>query len=609
MFKDLIKKASDVQVSPKTTNVFKYILLFAMCVFLFLLNIEGITLINNELTPFIFWITTTYGLCAYITLFILFGVTNCIIGNFFISYLVMEILTLCFGIANRVVFFVRDQYITIADFKILGEALKVDINIVEFFHPCIIVFIVIGIILGFCAWFLTKSLKKDKVFNCNKKAIVLARFAISSVLIVAFVFMHKNTVKLALDYVAAYKTTGETVWFCKSIFGNTSEAVSKEEINQIYMCFEEQLSVKEEVSEKRPNVIVIMSEAFWDINNWNGLVQSKINPMDKYYELVSESVTGELAVNVFGGGTNQTEFEFLTGINSKYLISMNGYGEYYSLKQESMVSYMEQLGYYTMAFHPYDKEFWDRHIGYSNMGFDAFYSDVEFMNKEMYRGYISDKSLTYEIIERFEIQKKEQPQQPIFSFAVSIQNHISDMSTLNEVTENFEGGIIATQINISGVEEIVAQEINEYYNGMYESIEALEALMDYFENYDEETVIVFFGDHAPSLAKNLNATEKKMYRTPYMIWANYDIDYQEYGDMNVSYLSSALIDYLDLPKPNQYYVNMYMLEHYPINTRYEQERKDSIEDERILDMMSIYSTIVNRFPKEEMALPIWSLTE
>lgn len=609
MFKNLIKKASDVQVSPKTTNVFKYILLFTMCVFLFLFNIEGITLINNELTPFIFWITTTYGLYAYITLFILFGVTNCIIGNFFFSYLVMEIITLCFGIANRVVFYVRDQYITIADFKILGEATKVDINIVKFLHPFIIVFIVIGIILGFCAWFLSKSLKKEKVINCSKKTIVLARIVISSVLIFTFVFMNKNTVKLALDYVAAYKTTGETVWFCKSIFGNTSEAVSKEEINQIYMCFEEQLSVKEEVSEKRPNVIVIMSEAFWDINNWNGLVQSNINPMGKYYELVSDSITGELAVNVFGGGTNQTEFEFLTGINSKYLISMNVYGEYYSLKQESLVSYMEQLGYYTMAFHPYDKEFWNRHIGYSNMGFDAFYSDVDFVNKEMYRGYISDKSLTNEIIERFEIQKKAQPQQPIFSFAVSIQNHISDMSTSNEVTGNFEGGIIATQINVSGVEEVVGREINEYYNGMYESIEALEMLMDYFENYDEDTVIVFFGDHAPSLAKNLNTTEKMMYRTPYMIWANYDIDYQEYGDMNVSYLPSVLIDYLDLPKPNQYYVNMYMLEHYPINTRYEQERKDSIEEERILDMMSIYSTVVNRFPKEEMALPIWSVTE
>ena len=104
-------------------------------------------------------------------------------------------------------------------------------------------------------------------------------------------------------------------------------------------------------------------------------------------------------------------------------------------------------------------------------------------------------------------------------------------------------------------------------------------------------------------------TEIKMYRTPYLIWTNYAVEHQDYGDFNASYLSSVLIDYLDLPKPNQYYVNMYMLQHYPINTRYEQQRKDSIEEEKMLDMMSIYSTIDNRFPREEMALPIWSVSE
>ncbi len=609
MYKDLIKKASGVQLSPKVMNTMKYILMFALCVFLFLFNIEGITVINDDITPFIFWVTTSYGLYAYITIGLLFGIINCIIGNFFFSYLIMEIITLCFGIANRVVYFIRDQYITMADFKVLGEAFKVDINIETMLHPCIIVLVVIGIVFACIAWVLNRTLKRERSVNSSKKRIAITRVVISAFLIFAFIFMHKNTEKLALDNISAYKTTGGTIWFCKSIFGNTSEAVSNEEIHQIYKRFKESISIVGQNSDKRPNVIVIMSEAFWDINNWDGIVESSINPMDKYYDLVSDSVTGELAVNIFGGGTNQTEFEFLTGINLKYLNTSSCYGEYYSLEQESMVSYMEQLGYYTMAFHPYDKEFWDRNAGYSNMGFDAFYSDVDFINREMYHGYISDKSLTCEIIERFEAQKNIQPEKPIFSFAVSVQNHVGDMNTSKEATSNIENGDISTQVNIAGVSDSVYQEINNYYNGMDETIEALEALMVYFENYQEDTVIVFFGDHAPSLVRNLSNTEIKMYRTPYLIWTNYAVEHQDYGDFNASYLSSVLIDYLDLPKPNQYYVNMYMLQHYPINTRYEQQRKDSIEEEKMLDMMSIYSTIDNRFPREEMALPIWSVNE
>ena len=46
---------------------------------------------------------------------------------------------------------------------------------------------------------------------------------------------------------------------------------------------------------------------------------------------------------------NQTEFEFLTGINLKYLNTSSCYGEYYSLEQESMVSYMESSNFIPKA--------------------------------------------------------------------------------------------------------------------------------------------------------------------------------------------------------------------------------------------------------------------
>ena len=76
------------------------------------------------------------------------------------------------------------------------------------------------------------------------------------------------------------------------------------------------------------------------------------------------------------------------------------------------------------------------------------------------------------------------------------------------------------------LEEDIAN-VEEYYNGMRETIEALEELIAYFEDYDEDTVIIFFGDHAPKFLKLIFDSEGKelergFYRTPYMIWSNYE---------------------------------------------------------------------------------------
>ena len=275
---------------------------------------------------------------------------------------------------------------------------------------------------------------------------------------------------------------------------------------------------------------------------------------------------------------------------------------------------MEELGYYTMAFHPHERDFWERELGYTNMGFDVYYSDKDFKNREICHGYISDKSLTQEIIDRFEERKSISPEQPIFTFAVSVQNHVDDLFTLDELSRKKGCTGITVEIVEDQLNEELDETVEEYYNGLRESIGALEELIHYIEDCKEDTVIVFFGDHAPTFAKKLcgadgKEAEMNLYRTPYMIWTNYVNDYESYGDMNLSYLSSVLIEYLELPKPNHYYLNKYMLENYPINTNYEQECSENIDEQRLLDMMGIVSTISKRFPKEEMALPYWEIAE
>jgi hypothetical protein len=275
---------------------------------------------------------------------------------------------------------------------------------------------------------------------------------------------------------------------------------------------------------------------------------------------------------------------------------------------------MKDLGYYTMAFHPYEGEFWERKTSYPKMGFEVFYDDVMFQNRDISHGYISDMSLTKEIIDRFEEQKVKQPKQPIFTFAVSVQNHVTDLDDFYAYEAEVDYTGINTTVNNDNVSEVNRKDVEEYYNGLYETLDALEALLDYFENYEEDTVVVFFGDHAPSFVSMICDTTGKeigtgMYRTPYMIWTNYENDYVSYGDFNLSYLSSVLIEYLEFPKPQQYYMNKYMLEHCVIDTRYEQCNSEKLDGHKKVNMMNSVYYLCDTFPEKAMALPYWQIVE
>ena len=144
--------------------------------------------------------------------------------------------------------------------------------------------------------------------------------------------------------------------------------------------------------------------------------------------------------------------------------------------------------------------------------------------------------------------------------------------------------------------------------------------MEYFENVEEPVEIVFFGDHLPSLKskffKSLNGKGlsgldlqelQDLYTIPFMIWTNYENSYKQYGDFNLSYLSSVLIECLDFPKTRQYYVNKYMLENCKINTKYERIYSNGLDKQKVIDAMNTVLYMCENFPKEEMALHYWKI--
>ncbi len=80
-----------------------------------------------------------------------------------------------------------------------------------------------------------------------------------------------------------------------------------------------------------------------------------------------------MLVSVFGGGTSNSEYEFLTG-NSVSSLPLNGnaYTQFVKHKVPSLASQLKQQGYDTLASHPYKHTDGTEIRVYPLLGFDNF---------------------------------------------------------------------------------------------------------------------------------------------------------------------------------------------------------------------------------------------
>lgn len=306
------------------------------------------------------------------------------------------------------------------------------------------------------------------------------------------------------------------------------------------------------IPEDRPNIIVVMNESFSDLSR---LGDFKTNEpyLSYFYSLKNNTIRGDLLVSVFGGYTCNTEYEFLTGMNTG-LLAPNAlpYSQMiFNNIPYSMVTHMKALGYNTMAFHPYYKNGWNRTNVYNFMGFDEF---VSFENMKKYsahperlRAYVSDKG-NYGTIMNYLHEKKDQSSRD-FIFNITMQNHGG------YVYEDFD--------NIIQIEDMKGSypQTEQYLSCIKYSDDALGYFLNELRQYDEPTIVVLFGDHLPNVepafyeelmgksAEDLTAEENaEKYTVPFIIWANYDIKSEKGIKTSPSFLSNKLMEVAGLPK-------------------------------------------------------------
>lgn len=312
----------------------------------------------------------------------------------------------------------------------------------------------------------------------------------------------------------------------------------------------------EDVPERTPNIIVIMNEAFSD-----PAVLGQFSTNEDYMPFVhslldgaEDTVSGLLNVSVKGGNTANTEFEYLTGSSMAFLpYGSIPYQQYIKDETPSMASWLSDFGYRTVAMHPYRAAGWDRNKVYPLMGFDEMYFEEFYEDSALIRKYVSDEA-DYEKLIR--IYEQKEPGEPLFLFNVTMQNH----SSYNDWADydNFTPDITA-----DGIDSDV---LSAYLSLMKLSDQAIEELVQYFSEEEEDTVIVFFGDHQPTDSVinpilKLNGTtssalspeeEASRYQVPFFIWANYDIEEESGLNISANYLASRTLDAAGLPKPGYF---------------------------------------------------------
>lgn len=301
-------------------------------------------------------------------------------------------------------------------------------------------------------------------------------------------------------------------------------------------------------SKTRPtNLVVIMNESFADLTAFDGLEVSE-DPTPFLHSMEENTIKGWMYSPVTGGGTASVEFEYLTGFSTLF---QPPHTVAYQLYTEEGMPALSALagtqGYTSTAFHPYKASGWNRPIVYEHMQFDHQIYEEDVDSPELVRNYISDRS-DYETLFRITDQAEDDPQ---FIFNVTMQNH----SSYSQGWRNLE-----KTITLSPKLCEADPSAEQYLSLMRASDDALRELIAHYEQVEEPTMVVLFGDHHPPLKNGFyealygkplseRTTEEvlQQYATPFFIWTNYDIEERQDVILSPNYLGVLTAQTAGLP--------------------------------------------------------------
>ena len=482
-----------------------------------------------------------------------------------ISYILSQAIYLAAPIISRLKFDIRGEVLLLNDLALVKNANEMA-NFVEFDSRFIIQSIEVALIIIALSFLLH-----------HKKIIVNRITSIVTALLLfvflALTFVIPNSKDMILNYCgintsvrfspnAMHEKNGTWMGLYINHVLNKIEAPDNYSKDTVYKILNDANNKEQKITEIKPNVIMIMSESFYDPLNIPN-VKFSIDPISNTRKLMEQYESGTMVSSTFAGGTSTIEFEAFTGQSVEFM----PYGTVPYTDLEKQLSNVETIqkvfknnGYKTLALHTYDGTFYNRENVYPRLGFDDFIEAKEMENVNYYGKYISDSTMNQSIISNLE--KCEKNNEPVFIWALTMQNHTPYQ------TSNYTEGFDKVHINSDNLSNIAKDKLMAYINGLYESDIQIKNLIDYLNKKKTPTVLMFFGDHLPALYEvyyetgmiSTKETSKwtkeemyKMHQTPYFIYDNFSKTEKEHKKITGAVLmGNELLNYIGIPKSSYF---------------------------------------------------------
>ncbi|WP_294388856.1 LTA synthase family protein [uncultured Clostridium sp.] len=457
------------------------------------------------------------------------------------SYSVISVIWVIAAIGNNILLNLRGTPLTGSDLKLVKSGLKIINN---YMSKKEILYIVIAL------FFILTLLVLIFIFAPKTKFKINYLLSLGMIFVIFMAYKGCNSLALKNSIVSnnfwdldsVYKENGFTYCFSTTLLNNgisEPEIYSQNSIESILYSLDDSNTVNAKAlssdisysSDKNlPNIIMIQLESFFDPFLIEGL-KCDIDPIANFRKLKENYSTGAFSISTIGGGTANTEFEVLTGLNLDFFAP----GEYpynttVNVKTSESINYaLKESNYSTHAIHNHEGNFYNRNTVFSNLGFDTFTSsEYMLINERTPLGWAKDTFLIEPILDLLTSTENQD-----FIYTISVQGHGSYPNDEIAGKKN---------VNITNISNEKYKNSIEYYiNQIYEMDLFIDDLINAVNALGEDTVIVFYGDHLPNLnLSNEELSNKNLFETEYVIWDNIGLDKNDI-DLEAYQLTSKVL--------------------------------------------------------------------
>ena len=275
------------------------------------------------------------------------------------------------------------------------------------------------------------------------------------------------------------------------------------------------------------HVVLVMNEAFSDISDHPAFAYTaETEPLPHLQALRQDphALTGHVVVPGFAGGTANTEFDVLTGIQTNALSATSTSAmRVVNRDLDSLFRAFARDGYATSYFHPGDDWFYNRENVMEWMGAETTVFADQMENLEYKGRWVTDGYMANLIEEA--VEDAAARGEFLFNFTTTIQNHMSYTENKYGDGYSFPPLALAEGVTLSDQAETL---LKVYMEGARDADAMLGHLVTAFSASSEPVVLLFWGDHLPYLGdEQLAYRELGMdvdalagFETPYVLWAN-----------------------------------------------------------------------------------------